>query len=252
MLALSVGMSAHAAELTVAAAANFKYALDELVTLYEANHPDTRVHVTYGSSGTFYAQLQSKAPFDLFFSADMDYAWRLADAGLTLDGKVFTYAIGHLVVWVRKESPLQPETQGMKVLLAPEVQKIAIANPELAPYGAASVAAMKTLKVYDQVKAKLVLGENIAQTAQFVQSGAADAGLIATSQALAAPMSDTGRYWEVPVDAYSPVEQGVVILGWTKNAAVSKAFRDFVLSAQSAEILQRYGYGLPMTQVPAK
>lgn len=251
-LALCMSLGAQAAELTVAAAANFKYALDELVTLYQTNYPDTHINVTYGGSGNFYAQLQNQAPFDLFFSADMDYARRLADAGLTLDGKVLPYAIGHLVLWVRNESPLHPESQGMRILIEPAVQKIAIANPELAPYGAAAAAAMETFGVYAKVSTKLVLGESIAQAAQFVQSGAADVGFIATSQALAAPMKDSGRFWKVPEGTYPAVEQGVIILAWTKNAAESQTFRDFVLGEQSAVVLQRYGYALPKHQGTGK
>lgn len=247
-LGLCMSMSARAGNLTVAAAANFKYALDELVALYEASHADTRINVTYGSSGNFYAQLQNQAPFDLFFSADMEYARRLADAGLTLDGEVLPYAIGRLVLWVRNDSPLHPESQGMRVLIEPAVQKIAIANPALAPYGAAAAAAMETFGLYGKVKAKLVLGESIAQAAQFVESGAADVGFIATSQALAAPMKDSGRFWKVPEGTHPAVEQGVIVLGWTKHAADALAFRDFVLSAQSAGVLKRHGYALPIDQ----
>jgi molybdate transport system substrate-binding protein len=129
--------------------------------------------------------------------------------------------------------------------LAPSVQKIAIANPLHAPYGVAAVAAMKSLKVYELAEPKLVFGENIAQTAQFVQSGAADIGVIALSLAIAPQMQDAGRYWEIPLNAYPKIEQGGIILNWTKDAGAACAFRDFVLGQHGRDVLKRYGFYLP-------
>ena len=153
--------------------------------------------------------------------------------------------MGRIVVWTPSQSPVKLEQLGIQSLFAPSVKKIAIANPVHAPYGVAAVAALKSLKVYEQAEPKLVYGENIAQTAQFVQSGAADIGIIALSLAIASPMRDAGRYWEIPLDAYPKMEQGGIILNWTKDAAAARAFRDFVLGEHGREVLKRYGFFLP-------
>jgi molybdate transport system substrate-binding protein len=239
------GTSSRAAELTIAAAADLKFAMDQLVTEFQTNQPGTTVKVAYGSSGNFFAQLQNRAPFDLYFSADIEYPRKLAEAGHALDTDVFLYAVGRLVVWVPKSSSVDLDTLGIQALLAPSVRKIAIANPEHAPYGRAAVAAMKSLHVYEQAESKLVYGENIAQTAQFVQSGAADIGIIALSLAIAPQMRDAGRYWEIPLEAYPKMEQGGIILKWTKDADAARAFRDFVLGKHGRDVLKRYGFFLP-------
>ncbi|MDD5349988.1 MAG: molybdate ABC transporter substrate-binding protein, partial [Chthoniobacteraceae bacterium] len=186
--------------LTIAAAADLQFALDDLVKEFNTKNPASQASVTFGSSGNFYAQIQNGAPFDLFLSADIQYPRKLAEAGLVA-GDVFPYAVGRIVVWVPKKSPVDVAKLGIKALLESSIHKIAIANPEHAPYGRAAVEALKALKVYEQVQPKLVFGENIAQTAQFVQSGAADIGIIALSLAIAPKMSEAGRYWEVPLDA---------------------------------------------------
>ena len=244
-IVLLFSSSVRAAELTVAAAANVKFALDELVTVFHTNQTDIRVKVTYGSSGNFFAQLQNRAPFDLFLSADMEYAEKLAEAGLALDTNVFPYAVGRIVVWTRTNSTVDVQNLGMQALLDPAVKKIAIANPRVAPYGQAAVAAMNEYKVYEEVKAKLVLGENISQTAQFVQSGAADVGIIALSLALAPPTRAEGRYWEIPSAAHPNVRQGGIILRWSKEPDAAREFRDFLRSEPAVEVLKRYGYGIP-------
>jgi molybdate transport system substrate-binding protein len=237
--------SLHAGQITVAAAADLKFALDKLATEFHTNQPGISVKVTYGSSGSFYTQFQNQAPFDVFFSADVAYPRKLAAAGLALDTNVFLYAVGRIVVWVPKASPVDIEKLGIQSLLAPSVQKIAIANPKHAPYGVAAVAAMKSLKVYEQAEPKLVFGENVAQTAQFVQSGAADIGVIALSLAIAPTMRDTGRFWEIPLDAYPKMEQGGILLNWTKEAEAARAFRDFVLGQHGRAVLKRNGFFLP-------
>jgi molybdate transport system substrate-binding protein len=231
-------------QLSIAAAADLKFALDDLVRQFEEKYPATKVNVTYGSSGNFFAQLQSGAPFDVFFSADIAYPRKLAEKGLAADD-VFLYAIGRIVVWVSKNSPLDVDKLGIKALLEPSVRKIAVANPEHAPYGRAAVAAMNALNVYDQVAARLVYGENIAQTAQFVESGAADVGILALSVAFAPKMQDAGRFWQVPLDAYPRIEQGGVILKSSKNLEMAGSFRDFVLGDHGREVLERYGFSLP-------
>lgn len=227
--------------LTVAAAADLKFALDDLVAEFQAKNPTIKVNVTYGSSGNFFAQLQNGAPFDLFFSADIGYPQKLAVAGLGAD-EIFLYAAGRIVVWVPKDSPLDVGKLGIKALLDPSILRIAVANPKQAPYGRAAVAAMKTLHVYDQVAGRLVYGENIAQTEQFVQSGAADIGILALSLALAPQMRDAGRFWQIPLDAYPRMQQAGLILKSTKNLETSRLFRDFVLGDHGREVLKRYGF----------
>ena len=232
------------AVLTVAAAADLRFALDDLVKDFEEQYPAAKINVTYGSSGNFFAQFQNGAPFDLFFSADIEYPRKLAERGLGADD-VFLYAIGCIVVWVPKDSPVAVDKLGIQALLEPSIHKIAVANPEHAPYGRAAVAALKALNVYDQVASRLVYGENIAQTAQFVQSGAADAGILALSLAVAPQMRDAGRFWQVPLDAYPRMEQGGIVLKSSKNLETARAFRDFVLGARGREVLKRYGFYLP-------
>jgi molybdate transport system substrate-binding protein len=230
--------------ISIAAAADLKFALDDLVKRFQEKYPATKVNVTYGSSGNFFAQIQNGAPFDLFLSADISYPQKLAEKGLGADD-VFLYAIGRLVVWVPKDSPVPVDKLGIKSLLEPSIHKIAVANPEHAPYGRAAVAALKTLNLYDQVASRLVYGENIAQTAQFVQSGAADIGLLALSLAVSPQMHDTGRYWALPLDAYPRMEQGGIILKSSKNLQPVRTFRDFVLGDRGRAVLEQYGFSLP-------
>ncbi|MCW5556161.1 MAG: molybdate ABC transporter substrate-binding protein [Verrucomicrobiae bacterium] len=241
-------LRASASEITIAAAADLKFAMDELIGEFRTNHPTIAVKVTYGSSGNFYAQLQNRAPFDLYFSADIDYPRKLAEAGHALDTNVFHYAVGRIVVWTPTNSPIDVEKLGIQSLLAPGVKKIAIANPQHAPYGRAAVAAMKSLGVHDQAEPRFVLGENIAQTAQFVQSGAADIGIIALALAVAPQMRDAGRYWEIPLDSYPRMDQGGMIVKWTKAPEAARTFRDFVLNDHGREVLKRYGFFLPEKQ----
>ncbi len=230
---------------TVAAAADLKYALDEAVVEFQKEHPEIEVKVSYGSSGTFHAQLSNKAPFDLYFSADIEYPRRLAEAGLTVPKSEFLYAVGQIVVWVRNESKLDVKGRGIEVLRDPTIRKIAIANPKHAPYGRAAEAALKTLGIYDQIKDRFVLGENIAQTAQFVESGVADVGVIALSLAMAPAMRDKGRYWIVPLDKYPRLEQGGAILTWAKDRQATEQLRAFVVGNQGRAILRKYGFLLP-------
>ncbi|HEX8818847.1 MAG TPA: molybdate ABC transporter substrate-binding protein [Archangium sp.] len=231
--------------LTVAAASDLKFALDELVRGFRARNPGAEVQVTYGSSGNFLAQLSNGAPFDVFLSADVAYPRKLAEQGLVLEDDVFLYAVGRLVVWVPKDSPLAVETLGLKALTEPAVKRIAIANPQHAPYGRAAESALKSQGVHEAVKDKLVLGENIAQTAQFVESGNADVGIIALALALAPAMKNQGRYWEVPLDAYPRMEQGGAILKRARDVELAKRFRDYLLGAEGKALLERYGFFLP-------
>ncbi len=228
----------------VAAAADLNAALGDIITKFGAAH-DVDVSVSYGSSGTFYAQLLNQAPFDVFLSADVAYPNQLAMRGLTVPQSEFTYAIGRLVLWAPSSSTLDVEHEGLQVLTNASIAHIAVANPEHAPYGRAAVAAMQAAGVYDRAQPKLVLGENIAQAMQFVQSGAADAGIVAMSLALAPNLADKGRRFEIPGSTYPRLEQGGVILKWAVDVGAARALRGFLLSADGQAILKRYGFSLP-------
>jgi molybdate transport system substrate-binding protein len=232
-------------EIRVAAAADLNFAFDEVAREFQNRHPDTKVTVTYGSSGNFYAQLSNKAPFDLFLSADVDYPRKLIENGLAIKESEFLYAVGHIVVWVPNSSKLDLDKLGIHAVSDPMVKKLAIANPKHAPYGRAAEAALKKLGVYEDVKDRLVMGDNIAQTAQFVESGSADVGIIALSLALAPAMRQKGRYWTIPLDAYPTLEQGGVILTWVKDRESTQALRAFIKSTEGRVILERYGFMLP-------
>jgi len=235
-----------AEEITIAAASDLNFVFRELVDEYEKSTGD-RVRLSLGSSGNFYAQIQNGAPFDLYFSADIAYPRKLEEAGLTVPGSLYPYAIGRIVLWASKESHLDL-SKGLEILREPTIRKIAIANPKHAPYGRAAVAAMEYFKVYDLVKDKLVLGENISQAAQFVESGAADVGIIALSLALAPPMQAAGHYWEIPADAYPPIEQGAVILMGGKHQEIAKTFLSFVQGAEGQAMMKRYGFVAPSSR----
>ncbi len=229
----------------VAAAADLKFALDDIVADFQKAHPSIQVQITYGSSGSFYSQLSQRAPFDLFLSADVLYPTRLTEAGLAVAESKFLYAVGRIVVWVPTNSTIDPVQLGIASLQHPAARKIAIANPEHAPYGKSAVAAMQKLGVYDVVKERLVFGENVAQSAQFIESGSADIGVIALSLALAPAMKSKGRYWEIPFDAYPRMEQGGVILTWARNPEAAQELRAFVLSPSGKSVLRRYGFFMP-------
>ncbi|MEI8014099.1 MAG: molybdate ABC transporter substrate-binding protein [Nitrospira sp.] len=232
-----------AEEITIAAASDLNFAFREIATEYEKSSGN-QVRLTLGSSGNFYAQIQNGAPFDLYFSADIAYPRKLEEAGLTVPGSLYQYAVGRIVLWTGHESRIDV-TKGFEALREPTVKKIAIANPKHAPYGRAAVAAMEYFKVYDQVKDKLILGENISQAAQFIESGACDIGIIALSLAIAPVMKSKGTYWEVPAEAHPSLDQGAVILKQSKNQEAARQFLEFIKGPHGQEIMKRYGFTLP-------
>jgi len=242
-------VSAWAGEISIAAASDLNFAFKEIVAELEKK-TDHTVKLSLGSSGNFYAQLSNGAPFDLYFSADIDYPKKLEEAGLAEPGTLYMYALGRIVLWVPKGSPIDVHALGIEALQHPSVKKIAIANPKHAPYGRAAVAAMEHFKVYGAVKDKLVMGESISQTAQFVQTGGADIGIIALSLAVAPAMKDTGMLWEVPFEAYPRLEQGAVILKTAKNRKAARAFLDYIKSPEGTAVFKRYGFFLPEKTVP--
>ena len=235
-----------AQEITVAAAADLQFAMQDIGEQFQ-KATGKNVKLIYGSSGNFFQQLQNGAPFDMFFSANLDYAKKLEAAGLTVPGSYYQYAKGKIVIWVPKDSALDLSS-GLQSLLDPKIKKIAVANPEHAPYGQAAVAAMKKEGIYDKIKDKLVLGENISQTASFVVSGAADVGIVALSLALSPNMKDKGRYEEIPTNEYPPIEQASVILSSSKNKETAQQFLSFVKTPAIGETLRRYGFEVPSQQ----
>ena len=243
LVGLFAGSHARGQAVSVAAAADLKFAMTELAAQFEKQN-GTKLDVTYGSSGNFLTQIQNGAPFDLFFSADSDYPKKLEAAGLTEPDTLREYAIGHIVIWTPSDSDINAATNGWKCLLDPRVKKIAIANPEHAPYGRAALAAIEKAGIYEQVKAKLVYGENISQAAEFVQSGNAQVGIVALSLAVA-PAMKNGNRWEIPPDSYPLLKQAAVLLKSSKNKDAARQFLAFVSGSQGQEILKRFGFTAP-------
>ncbi len=234
---------AAAQEIAVAAAADLQFAMQDIAARFQKETGKT-LKLTYGSSGNFFAQLQNGAPFDVYFSANLDYPKRLEAAGLTEPDSYYEYATGKIVIWVSASSKLDLRS-GLAALANQGVGKIAIANPQHAPYGQAAVAALKKENVYDNVSDRLVLGENISQTASLVVSGAADAGIVALSLALAPTMKDKGRYVEVPAGDYPPIKQACVIMRSAKNKDAAREFLEFLKKPAIGQALQSYGFVVP-------
>lgn len=243
LLALLLAPFGPSQSVRVAAAADLKWALEAVLPAFEQAHPGIRVVVSYGSSGSFHAQLRQRAPFDLFLSADLAYAQDLADRGLA--EPPFRYARGPLALWVRQDSPLDLQREGLRALADPRVRRIAIANPKHAPYGRAAEHALRTAGLLEQLRPKLVIGENVAQAAQFVQAGAADAGILALSLATAPVLRTQGRFLELPAQLAPPLEQGGTILAWARDPAAARAFRAFLTGAEGRRILARFGFKPP-------
>ena len=244
LLLLFTATFATAQEITVAAAADMSAALPQIVEAYTKKTGQT-VKLSFGSSGNLTNQISNGAPFDIFFSADEGYPQQLIAEGLASKDTLYRYAVGRLVLWVPNESTLDLPKLGMQALLDPAVKKISIANPATAPYGRAAEAALRHYAIYDQVSSRLVVGENVSQAAQFVESGNAQAGLIALSHALAPAMKDKGRYWTVPLDAYPTLNQDAVAISRSKQPDAARRFLDFVHSPETTSVLNRYGFSLP-------
>jgi len=231
-------------ELTVAVAANVQYTFEELKREFESAAGIT-VTPVYGSSGKFATQVENGAPFDIFISADMEYPKKLEEKGLTSNNPK-VYAYGTLVLWTVSDVDL---SKGIEIIADPVVKKIAIASPDTAPYGRQAVNAMKHYGLYKDVHNKLVYGESIAQTNQFITSQAAGVGFTAKSIVLAANMKDQGKWIEIDKAAYEPIAQGAVILKHAQknNLQEAQKFFDFLYSPRAQEIFEKYGYILPQT-----
>jgi molybdate transport system substrate-binding protein len=228
-------------EINVAAAAELSSALQEVADNFK-KRTGVVVNLSFGASGALTQQIQNGGPFDIFFSADMDYPRQLIAGSHAEGATLYRYAVGRLVLWVPKDSPLDVEHKGMDVLFDSSVRKIAMANPAHAPYGRAAEAALKHYGLYEKVSERLVLGENISQAAQFVESGNAQAGFVALAHAVAPAMQGKGRYWMVPAEAYPPLDQGVVLISPSPHRQDATAFLEYVKSEQVTAVLKRYGF----------
>ncbi|MDD5301053.1 MAG: molybdate ABC transporter substrate-binding protein [Gallionella sp.] len=228
-------------KITIAAAADLKFALDEIVVLFGKAHPGDQVETVYGSSGKFQAQIRQGAPFDLYFSADIAYARALKAEGFAAS-EAQPYAVGRIVLW----SPSRDAGRMTLTDLAdPAIQKIAIANPKHAPYGKRAEEALKAAGVWEKVEAKLVYGENVAQTAQFVQTGNAQVGIIALSLALSPELAKQGGYTLIPDKLHQPLEQGFIITRHAAGNPLAQAFASFMAGKEARMVMTRYGFALP-------
>jgi molybdate transport system substrate-binding protein len=240
----SFAQNKDAPELIVAAAADLSSALKDVANGFERK-TGTKVELSFGASGALTQQIHNGAPFDMFFSADMDFPRKLIAAGEADEPTLYQYAVGKVVLWVPADSPLDVEHKGMDILLDPSVKKIAIANAQNAPYGRAAVAALKHADLYAKVIDRLVVGENIAQTAQFVESGNAQAGFVALAHAMAPSMQGKGKFWVVPQDYYPTLAQGVVVVSRSAHKKEAQEFLDYIKSKEAAEVLRKFGFSLP-------
>jgi len=238
---LLISSTAHAEKITIAAAADLKFAMDEIVTSFKKSHSGAELDVIYGSSGKFHTQIQQGAPYDLFFSADINYPRELAKKGLAAS-EVTPYAFGRIVLW---SNSLDATKMTLASLTDPKITRIAIANPKHAPYGKRAEEALKASGLWDTLQTKFVYGENIAHTAQFVQTGNAQAGIIALSLALNPELAKKGGYYLIPDKLHNPLEQGYII---TKRAATKQLagqFAEYMGSKQARSIMTKYGFVLP-------
>lgn len=229
--------------LEVAAASDLRFALEEIAAAFERQGRG-RVRLAFGSSGQLATQIEQGAPFDVFFSANEAFVQTLARKGVIVADTVQLYAIGRIVLWVRTASPLDV-TGGFGSLLDERVRFVAIANPEHAPYGLAAVQALRSAGLYDRVRPRLVLGENISQTLQFVQTGNADIGIVAFSLAIAPTVRPMGRYWIIPSYLHRPIRQAAGVAVRSRHQDLARAFLGFVNGPAGRPVMRRFGLTLP-------
>src|SRR5919108_2447826 len=235
-LALGTTLSAHADQTNVAVAANFTDAANEIAKVFKEKTGHEAV-LSFGSTGQLYTQITQEAPFEVFLAADDERPNKAIEEGFAVPDSQFTYAIGTLVLW----SQAPDLVQGEATLKSGDFTKIAIANPEAAPYGAAAVQTMKAIGVYDQLEPKLVQGNNISQTLQFVETGNAELGFVALAQVA---RNDDGSRWVVPEDLHDAIRQDAVLLKTGENSEAAKAFVEFLQGPEAAAIIKEFGYGI--------
>ncbi len=232
---------AHAEKITIAAAADLKFAMDEIVSNFRKGNPTDEIEVIYGSSGKFHTQVQQGAPYDLFFSADIGFPRELAKAGLA-GSEVKPYAFGRIVLWSQS---LDASKLTLDSLTDPKIARIAIANPKHAPYGKRAEEALRSSKLWEKIEPKLVYGENIAHTAQFVQTGNAQVGIIALALAVNPELASKGGYYLIPDNLHAPLEQGFVITKRAEGNALARRFAAYMGDKTTRAVMTRYGFVLP-------
>lgn len=230
-------LSLSAAELRVAVASNFSQAIKELASRFE-DKTTHNIKLIFGATGRHYAQIKNGAPFDIFFAADSRRPELLENEGLAQQGSRFTYALGTLVLW-SAESDLV-DAQG-EILLTDSFNHLALANPKLAPYGLAAKEVLQKQRLWQKLKPKMVRGENIAQTFQFVKSGNAELGFVAFSHVKSSDPENQGSLWFIPKSQYSAIEQQAVIINPSK---VASEFVQYVKGKEGRDVIKRFGYGL--------
>jgi len=243
LLASLLALPSLAAPLLVAAASDLAYCLDDLASAFRREAPGAEIKFSTGASGNFYAQIRNGAPFDVFLSADMDYPRELARLGAADETTLAPYAIGRIALWSGDGSI--DVAQGLAVLGDARVKRVAIANPATAPYGRAAKAALVQAGLWELVQPKLVLGENIAQTAQFVQSGNAQLGIVSLASLRSPKLAGVGRYYLVPEAGLAPIEQGAIVTQRGKANPLAARFVRFLGSPAARAILEKNGFGLP-------
>jgi molybdate transport system substrate-binding protein len=236
-----------AATVTVAAAADLTYCIQELNHKYRRNHPDTELKVSTGSSGDLYTQIQQGAPFDVFLSADISFPKKLVDEGLADNSTLTVYAVGQLALWTAKPQTILLD-KGIEVVGAPAVKRIAIANPEFAPYGRAAKAALETAGLWNKIQNRIVMGENISQTAQLVQSGNADVGFVALSLLYTPALKNVGHYVRVDPKLYPLLQQALVLTKTGASNPAAKEYLQFLDSSGARVIFDRYGFELRLAK----
>ena len=238
---LLLANTANAEKITVAAAADLKFAMDEIVTVFNSTHPGNEVEVVYGSSGKFHTQIHQGAPYDIYFSADIGYPRELVKKGLA-SSEVTPYAVGRIVLW---SNSMDATKMTMDSLTDQKITRIAIANPKHAPYGKRAEEALRTAGLWDKLQSKLVFGENIAHTAQFVQTGNAQVGIIAQALAINPELAKKGGYYLIPEKMHQPLDQGYVITKRGRDKPLAKTFAAFMNSKQARVVMTKYGFVLP-------
>ena len=238
---LGLALCVHAGKITIAAAADLKGAMEEIITPFRQANPGDEVDVIYGSSGKFHTQIQLGAPYDLYFSADIAYPRELAKKGFAAS-EVMPYAFGRIVLW---SASLDATRMTLASLTHPEITRIAIANPKHAPYGKRAEEALRSAGLWESVAPKLVYGENIAHTAQFVQTGNAQVGIIALALAVHPELSSKGGYWLIPERLHQPLEQGFIITRRAAANTLARRFADYMNSSAARAVMIRYGFVVP-------
>lgn len=244
LLLAIVGTTAQAKaadKITIAAAADLKFAMDEIVAGFRKNQPGREIEVVYGSSGKFHTQIQQGAPYDLFFSADIGFPRELVRQGQAASD-VRPYAVGRIVLW---SAQLDATKMTLASLIDPRITKIAIANPKHAPYGKRAEEALRGAGLWDKLQTKLVFGENISQTAQYVQTGSAQVGIIALALAINPELAKKGGHYLIPDNLHNPLEQGFIITRLGADKPLARKFADYMGSKQARGIMTKYGFVLP-------